>query len=223
MSSLQGYYGLKAPEKTPAHDGFEMAVYQKGVADDRGDQSPCSNPPLSHHRKCKSIGNGLSENGDLGESLLAAETKETESDNWFDKLRRRQKSENDFNVRTPEKLLKEESGGSCGFSATAGKGLALRPKAAAGRGGGSGTDSESGFPTNLGDYIVVDNSGGVRKSSSTPSFQDTDNSSVSSLWPTSKWSLKPDLQALSTAAITRPIFDGLPKPITGRRNKTAVD
>ena len=50
-----------------------------------------------------------------------------------------------------------------------------------------------------------------------------DTSGSSSIWPTSMWSLKPDLQALSSAAIGKPIFDGLPKPITGRKNKAALD
>ncbi|KAG6429379.1 hypothetical protein SASPL_107429 [Salvia splendens] len=55
---------------------------------------------------------------------------------------------------------------------------------------------------------------------STLSLMDTDISALSSLWETSKWSLKPDFQALSSAAL--PIFDGLPKPIS-RKNKAALD
>ncbi|KAE9445270.1 hypothetical protein C3L33_22832, partial [Rhododendron williamsianum] len=71
----------------------------------------------------------------------------------------------------------------------------------------------------------VDSLNLVRKSSSTSSLQDQENglSSSSSIWAPPKWNLKSDLQALSTAAITRPIFDGLPKPMTGRRNKAALD
>ncbi|KAL2557628.1 uncharacterized protein Fot_02367 [Forsythia ovata] len=58
----------------------------------------------------------------------------------------------------------------------------------------------------------------VRKSSSTSSLQDSDNCTSSSVRPVPKWSLKPDFQALSTAAI----FEGLPKPM-GRKNKAALD
>jgi hypothetical protein len=74
----------------------------------------------------------------------------------------------------------------------------------------------------MGDGFQTDSSsGGVRKSSSTSCLQDQDNCGSSSIWPSSMW--KPDLQALSTAAIGKPIFDGLPKPITSRRNKAALD
>ncbi|PKI36685.1 hypothetical protein CRG98_042915 [Punica granatum] len=76
----------------------------------------------------------------------------------------------------------------------------------------------------LGDLIGADSSlSSVRKSSSTSNLQDQETSSLSSIWPTPRWSMKPDLQSLSTAAITRPIFDGLPKPLTTRRNKAALD
>ncbi|CAH2073561.1 unnamed protein product [Thlaspi arvense] len=74
------------------------------------------------------------------------------------------------------------------------------------------------------DTPVPDSFGSVRKSSSASSLQDPDGNSSNgslSLWPTSKWSINPDL--LTPAAITSSIFDGLPKPLTGRRNKTAMD
>ncbi|PQQ07962.1 Peptidoglycan-binding lysin domain [Prunus yedoensis var. nudiflora] len=102
--------------------------------------------------------------------------------------------------------------------------LALRPKAA--NRTALGTDVEAGgmnpIPVGLGDSFITDGLSGVRKSSSTSNLQDHDSSSSAFIWSTSKWSLKPDLQAFSTAAIRKPIFDGLPKPITGRR-KAALD
>lgn len=233
MSSLQGYYGLKQKDRNALGEGCEMAVYHKGGAhylEDGpfGKPSPLSNPPLGLHRKSKSLANGLSENGDVDNTVSVARGIEGESDNWIDKLiRRRQKSEADFTKRTPEKLLKEDNSSSGGFSAVAGKGLALRPKAAASR---STADPDAGWPSPIPMGLVdssTDNYSGVRKSSSTPSFQDQDkdssSTSSSSIWPTTKWSLKSDLQALSTAAIAMPIFDGLPKPMTGRRNKAALD
>ncbi|XAR64020.1 hypothetical protein NMG60_11024215 [Bertholletia excelsa] len=231
MSSLQGYYGLKKVEKSPDSEGFEMAVYRKGgshyLEDVPFSQSPLSNPPLSHHRKCRSVANGFSlENSELADSIAAMEGREVNSDKGNEKLiRRRQKSEADF-TRTPEMLLKEDSSSGGGFSSITGKGLALRPKAASRT--ASGMDMEAGqmnpIPIGLGDSLVSETLNGVRKSSSTSSLQDQENAaSSSSIWPTSKWNLKPDLQALSSAAITRPIFDGLPKPITGWRNKAALD
>ncbi|PSR88325.1 LysM and putative peptidoglycan-binding domain-containing protein [Actinidia chinensis var. chinensis] len=235
MSKLQVYYGLKTTDQKPASEGFEMAVYRKGGSHYLEDgpfaqSSHLSNPPLSHHRKSRSIANGfLQDNSVLIGDMGVTEAKEIESDIWNEKLiRRRQKSEADFSSRTtPEMLLKEDNSGG-GFSTITGKGLALRPKAASRT--ASGVDADANLvnpviPLSFGDSLVADGINGVRKSSSTSSLQDQESNGISSsIWPTSKWSLKPDLQAFSTAAIiTRPIFDGLPKPITGRRNKAALD
>lgn len=222
MSSLQGYYGLKPPDQKAASEGFEMAVYRKGGSHYLEDvpfyKSSLSNPPLSLQRKSKSVANGfMSENGVPASHLS---TQDTRDNGWFEKLvRRRQKSETDFS-RTPEKLLKEDNSNSGWFSAVAGKGLALRPKSA--NRTLSGADAEassiSPIPIGLGDSFLNDSASVVRKSSSTSNLQDSDSGTLSSLW-----NLKPDFQAISTAAITKPIFDGLPKPITGRRNKAALD
>lgn len=215
---------LQLPDQKSTPQGFEMSMYREG-------DGHHSNPPLSHHRKCKSLAYGLSlANGNLSKDLLLAE--DTESEKWIEKLvRRRQKPEADFNSPpTPEKLLKDDSNSGASFSATAGKGAAaLRIKAAS----RAAEAAEAGWPSNIGiglwDSFVAASTSGVRKSSSTPSFQDSDgsgSSACSSIWPAaSKWSsLKPDLQALSSAALARPILDGLANnPITGRRNKTAVD
>ncbi|XVE92911.1 hypothetical protein REPUB_Repub01dG0144300 [Reevesia pubescens] len=232
MSSLQGYYGLKPPEKKTISEGFEMAVYRKGDAHYLEDgpflKPSASDPPLKLHRKSRSVANGfVDENGEVIVDILsAAEAKEGELDKSNEKLiRRRQKSEADFTARTPERLLKEDNTSGGGFSTITGKGLALRSNAASRT--NSGADAEvSGFnptPTGLGDDYVVDGFSVVRKSSSTSSLQDQDSGSLSSLWPASRWSLKPDLQALSTVGITRPIFDGLPRPMSGRKNKAALD
>ncbi|KAM7272008.1 hypothetical protein ACFE04_031222 [Oxalis oulophora] len=115
----------------------------------------------------------------------------------------------------------DNPGGGSGFSTITGRGLALRNKAA------SKTDltADGDMPVQLGvgDPNLLDGFISVRKSSSTSSLQEQESSSNGSVWPTSKWSLKTDLQALSTSAIARPIFDALPKPITGRKNKAALD
>ncbi|XP_059278149.1 uncharacterized protein LOC132032529 [Lycium ferocissimum] len=212
MSTLQGYYGLKPPDQKAASEGFEMAVYRKGgshyLEDGPFYKSSHSNPPLSLQRKSKSVANGfMSENGDPTQ-----DTRENGSDRWFAKLvRRRQKSETDF-TRTPEMLLKEDNSNSGWFSAVTGKGLALRPKSA--NRTLSGADAEansiSPIPFGLGDSLLNNSASVVRKSSSTSNLQDSDSGTLSSLW-----NLKPDFQAISTSAI--------PKPITGRRNKAALD
>ncbi|KAI3730404.1 hypothetical protein L1987_61574 [Smallanthus sonchifolius] len=113
----------------------------------------------------------------------------------------------------------------------AGKGLALRPTAAS-RTSNDPDGLQNMPPLKLGDSVISDTSNVVKKSSSSPSFHDSYNNSnsnsnnytsISSILQTSVLSLTADLQALSTAAITRPIFDGLPKPMSGRKNKAAID
>ncbi|KAE8672723.1 Detected protein of confused Function [Hibiscus syriacus] len=233
MNSLQGYYGLKPPQKSVSSEGFEMAVYRKGESHDLEDGSSLRlssyyDPPLRLQRKIRSVTNGFyDKNGEITADILSAgEAKDGDPDKSNDKLiRRRQKSEADFTARTPERLLKEDNNNSGGFSTITAKGLAQRSKAATRT--NVGADAELfGFntaPTDLGDGYVVDGFATVRKSSSASSLQDQENGSLSSLWAASKWNLKPDLQALSTVSITMPMFDGLPKPISARKNKAALD
>ena len=233
MSTLQKFYGLQSPNLKDTAEGTEMSVYKTGSSDYFDDElllktSPISGPPSNHHQNSRNSVNGfLPENGQVVEHWNLAEPGDGEGEKSDEKpVRRRPKPEVDSGAGTPERLLKgENSGGSSGFSASTGKGLAMRPKSA------SRTtlfsDSESGWlnsiPVGLGDSIIADGLSAVRKSSSTSSLKDQETNNSTSAWPTSKWSLKPDLQSLSTAAITRPIFDGLPKPISGRRNKAALD
>ncbi|XP_021908269.1 uncharacterized protein LOC110822448 isoform X1 [Carica papaya] len=233
MSTLQSYYGLKSSNHKDAAEGTEMAVYRttsSGYLDDGllPKASPMSDSNSNLSFRPRNLSNGfLLENGAASEFASLADAGDGEAEKSSEKsVRRRQKAEPDSNFCTPETLLKEENGsGSSGFCAVTGKGLAMRPKSASRS--ALVTDSDSGWlnsiPVGLGDSIIIDNPVGVRKSSSTSSLQDQDGGNVSSLWSTSKWSLKPDLQAFSTVAITRPIFDGLPKPITGRRGKAALD
>ncbi|KAG7018054.1 hypothetical protein SDJN02_19920 [Cucurbita argyrosperma subsp. argyrosperma] len=224
MSSLQGYYGLKPlDQKSKIDGGYEMAVYGKGGSHYLEDVPVSGTPDLltHHHRKTKSLVNGfLGEKGDLTD-LQSVEAGDGDP-KWNDKLiRRRLKSVADFS-HTPEMLLKDDnsSGASNGFSSNAGKGLAQRPKTSSRT--NLASDNDLGLipiPIGLGDSFVA--ADGVRKSSSTSSLPDQENGITSSIWSASKWSLKPDLQAIST--VSRPIFDGLPIPLTGRRNKAALD
>ncbi|KAK0574873.1 hypothetical protein LWI29_030332 [Acer saccharum] len=223
MSSLQGFYGLRPMNQTTTSEGFEMAICRKGESKYFEDSpflwpSPGVNLPLVSRQKSRSLANGLVDhNGELADKIPVPYFGESDSGKRNEKpVRRRQKSEDDFTSRTPEMLLKEENSIVSGFSGLTGKGLALRAKSA------SRTASPAdGVGGGLGDYLLAC---GVRKSSSMSSLHDSDgSSSSSSVWPSSMWSLKPDLQALSSVAITKPIFDGLPKPITGRRNKAAID
>ncbi|KAG6396854.1 hypothetical protein SASPL_143011 [Salvia splendens] len=230
MSRMQ-YYGLRSADIKGAGEGCEMAMYKKGGAHYLEDgpllKSSISSPPLSHYRKSKSAADCLdSENGSLIDQDFLQGPESNGSAELIDKLvKRRQKSEADFTSRSTEKLLKEENSNGTAVSAITGKGLALRPKSS-GRTVSLGADGEAGgfkpIPIGLGDAFLNDDVNGVKKSSSVSSLQDSDNSALSSIWPTSKWSLKQDFQALSAAAMTSPIFDGLPKP-SNWRSKAAVD
>ncbi|CAN8256884.1 unnamed protein product [Cochlearia groenlandica] len=214
MNSLQGgcletgrNYNTKASDRFFSSNGDNQ--YLKPF--------PSTNTPLNHHRKSKSLVSTLFE--EVNKSPDNNTSQATLSHKF---IRRRQKSEADFTSRTPELLLKEENGSSNGgFSSIAGKGLALRSKASCRT--NLSAESETGpVPISLMDAPPVpDRFCNVRKSLSTPSLQEPDGNGSLSLWPSSKWSLKPDL--LTPAAITSSIFDGLPKPLTGRRNKTALD
>ncbi|CAI8605285.1 unnamed protein product [Vicia faba] len=213
MSSLQGYYGLQVLPNSSENGSSSK-------------NTPMSDRPLSRHRKSKSLVNViLEEIMEKDGTAPAGETWELNSDKWNDKFaQRRQKSVADF-TRIPELILREDVGSSGGLPSRTGKGLALRQKAAS-RTAVTNDSESNGFtpvPMVTGDGLQTDSSSGVRKSSSTSCLQEQENSCSSSIWPSSMWNLKPDLQALSTAAIGKPIFDGLPKPLTGRRNKAALD
>ncbi|KAL1213350.1 hypothetical protein V5N11_025893 [Cardamine amara subsp. amara] len=226
MNSLQGYYGLK-PKNRRASEVFEMAIHKKEASHLQDNDQyltpfPATSTPLSHHRKSRSLVDAVIAEVNQSSNPSKAGGGETNSDK---PMRRRQKSEADFSSRTPELLLKAENRSSNGgVSAITGKGLALRSKAASRN--NLSADTEAGnvnpVPINLMDAPAGDNFSSVRKSFSASSLQEPDcNRSGSSLWPTTNWTLKPDL--LTQAAMASSIFDGLPKPLTGRRNKKAVD
>ncbi|XP_010933281.2 uncharacterized protein [Elaeis guineensis] len=212
MSSLQGYYGLTRPKSAPRPEGTEEVVYKTGRSlclenKQFPGESPISDPLHSWNWRTRSVANGFSlENGEVVEDKIV-EAEAVDNSEAERSIRRRQKSDAFPSRQTPELLLEDSSGEFTGRTA---KGLALRPKS------GSRTDMDMGHQNGVsfGDSMAGGFSA-VRKSSSTSSLQDADNSS-SSIWSTSKWTLKPEVLA-------RPLFDGLPKPIAARRNKAARD
>lgn len=160
-----------------------------------------------HHRKARSISTSFPVvNGD----------ESWETDDAEKQIRRRQKADIELTA------WEDNSGG---LSArAAGQGLALRPKS------GSRPDMNSSQQDLLAAGLVPSYGDGlqaVRKSSSTPEFQDSDNS-IASVWLRSKWNLKPDaftlpLQIMLLDSLPKPLFDNLPKPIAAWRNKAARD
>ncbi|RWV90501.1 hypothetical protein BHE74_00053992 [Ensete ventricosum] len=150
----------------------------------------------------RSLMNGFSlEKGDITEEEAVFEAWENSDIERC--IRRRQKTD------TPELFLEDSNGG---FTGRTGKGIAPRPKS------GYRIDTDVGrlSPLPIGDYVKNEGLASVRKSSSTSCLQSQDLDNISSMWLMSKWSLKSDVLA-------RPIFDGLPKSMTVRRNKAARD
>lgn len=226
MSILQKYYGLQPPSDNSVTEGIEMAVYGTSTSNDFNDgmllKASSISELLSNCRlkSGRSADNFFAENKAMTDTMSLVGSGDAENEKSSEKaFRRRQKSEADFRAGT---LKEENGGGNSGFSPITGKSLAMRSNKAASR-TSLPSDPEAGrlntIPVGLGDSILTDGLAGIYRSSSVSSLQDQDNSS--SFWQ-SRWSLKPDLQALSTVAIARPILDSLPKPIAGRR-KTALD
>ncbi|KAE8691448.1 Peptidoglycan-binding LysM domain-containing protein, putative isoform 2 [Hibiscus syriacus] len=222
MSSLQGYYGLKATEKGTMSEVLEMALYRKGEAD-YVDDGLLSHPHLRLKRKSRSVANGFySENGEILVDIMAAgEDRDSESQRPNDKLiRRPQKSEADFTAR----LLKEEnSNNGGGFSLS--KRLTLKSKSGSRMNSGTVADGEmtrfNPATTIEEDEYVIDGFE-VRKSSSASCLHDHQDNSCSIGSSSLTSLLLMDLQGLSTAGITRPIFDGFTN-MSARKNKAALD
>lgn len=223
MISLQDYYGIESPNGENAPEGLEMAVYNGGAHQMQDDPFPkassATGQALGCQRKSKSAANGfVCENAQESDDVPVSEAKETDFDKWNEKLiRRRQKSEANLSSKPSELLLKEDNSNGGGFSAITGKGLALRANAASRTNSVGETDAGWLIPVGLHESFSADVSSGVRKSSSASSLHHNGSSPI---WPTSKCTQS---QALSGATSTRPIFDGLPKPTTTRRNKAALD
>ncbi|WOL16871.1 hypothetical protein Cni_G25659 [Canna indica] len=195
MSNLQAYYGLAPLPNSPVLEGTEMPVHRSNGRR-LDDEFLPTEPP-----------NGFSQkNG--GITKVKANLETAEGNEIEKSIRRRQKNDVNLSFGTPEMLLKEDN--SNGFSGSKGKSLAVRPKS------GSRTDTDMVYQNAIsnGDSSLTDGFVSVRKSSSTSSLQESENSS--STWLTSKWSLKPEVLA-------KPLFDGLPKPITAWMNKAALD
>ncbi|CAL4912158.1 unnamed protein product [Urochloa decumbens] len=150
------------------------------------------------HRKARSLSSSFSlENGDGN----------WEADEAEKPIRRRQKADAELTTR-------EDNGG--GLLARAGQGLAMRPKC------GSRADMNSSQQDLLATWMPSYGDGlhAVKKSSSTPEFQDSDSISIASVWLKSKWNLKPDAFTLT---LPLPLFDGIPKPLFDSIPKPLLD
>ncbi|KAG6483917.1 uncharacterized protein LOC122016115 [Zingiber officinale] len=209
MSSLQAYYGLATPpKKSPVVEGRDLAAYRRNcLADDLVlTKPPLSDPIPSRHRKTRSLVNEIPM--EVGETTGSKAVIEATENNEIEKsIRRRQKNDSIPSLCSPDLLLEDNSSG---FQGRKGKSLAMRPKL------GSRTDTDMSHSNAVpdGESSIVNGLISVRKSSSTSDLQNSESSSF--VWPTSKWTLKPEVLAW-------PLFDALPKPTTAKKNKAALD
>ncbi|GJN09342.1 hypothetical protein PR202_ga27342 [Eleusine coracana subsp. coracana] len=180
------------------------------LTDDGTEMTACTK---GLHRKARSLSDGFSiVNGDPTREVDDSEKP----------IRRRQKADYELTA-------KEDN--ASGLPARAGQRLALRPKS------GSRPEMNNGSQQDLvaaGMLSYMDGLQSVRKSSSTPEFQDADNTSIASVWLRSTWSLKPDAFTLPLPlfdgipkplldSIPKPFFDSISNPIAAWRNKAAKD
>ncbi|KAE9588305.1 putative LysM domain-containing protein [Lupinus albus] len=228
MTILQKYYGLRSLKSTDTFEGTEMAAYTSVSSDHSSDEwLPKASPILdfqsdNYPKSTNLVYDLLTGNNEVPEYVPLSEIGDVGGEKSDEKsVRRRQKAEVDGGDGSPERILKEgnSSGSSNGFSST-GKPLSGRTKSASRA--VLFPESESGWldsiAVGLGESILTNGFSGVRKSSSAMSLREQERNNSATVWPP-RWSLKPDLQA----AISKPIFDGLPIPITARRGKTALD
>ncbi|KAG6575718.1 LysM and putative peptidoglycan-binding domain-containing protein 2, partial [Cucurbita argyrosperma subsp. sororia] len=232
---------LKAPSE--AHHAnipttSETTAYRKGEFNHGGTTTTTTthpmlasshNPHQNRHRKSRSFADGFHFENVEFTDIISAPCGAIDSTKGSEKLvRRRQKSMADFSIAADSVFNKTYiSNGEC-FSMTT-KNLDVRLD------GGSRINATSNGVTEVSKLtpILTDDVGGGsfmgsngmmiggRRSSSTCNLQDTEKgNSSSSMWSTS-WSLKTDLQALSTAMVTKSIFDGLPRSTT--RYKASMD
>ncbi|CAK8532306.1 unnamed protein product [Lathyrus sativus] len=218
MTILQKYYGLDSSSSRDTSGETEMAIYTSSTSDHSRDEwLPKPSPIPSHHSKStNSTFDLLTGNDEVSEYVPFSFTDigDGVSDKSDEKsVRRRQKADVDNGGSTPERILKEgnNSNGSNGSgSSSTGKAFSLRPKSASRASLFSESDSGwlDSIPVGFGESIFTDGLSGVRKSSSASSLREQEKyNSAATAWPT----------------ISKPIFDGLPIPITGRRSKTALD
>lgn len=213
----------------------EMTAYRKGEVDQLGAHPMLAsslNPDGSCHRKSRSFANGFPfENIELTD-VITSPTGATDSIKGGEQLvRRRQKSMADFSTATESISNKTYTSNNSECLSMIRKSLDVRLKGAAAartNAASNGVNEVSKLTPNLtddvgGDSFMSNRILGGRRSSSTCNLQEAEKGhSSSSMWSTSSWSLKTDLQALSSAMVTKSIFEGLPKSAS-TRYKASMD
>jgi len=207
MSTLQRYYGLSSQKGSAMDCSTEMSVYRKG-----GFQSNLSETLLSSSAAPGTKGtDGSWEYEEPVNRLSSANGANGNKSNGVPKpkqdasMRRRQKAEAESNrtdiqddfLADPIKAIKS-----------------LLPRPISSIRLNMDTGSPDSSQKSSISFLNLNGFKSVRKSPSAPSFADAENGV--SMWSSSKWTFNHE-------SFTRPLLDGLPKPVSGRRMKTALD
>ncbi|KAL6873977.1 hypothetical protein ACP4OV_014059 [Aristida adscensionis] len=206
MSTLQRYYGLTSQKENTMDCSTEMSVYSKGSLQSISEPLINSSSAPRAHSTNHSWGyedpvNGFSAtNGDPGAMNNGANRLKQDGS-----VRRRQKVEADYQSNTtntqddfltdPLKVIKS---------------LLPRPIS------NIRLNMDTGNPdsTQKSNISFLNGFKSVRKSPSAPNFADAENGIP--MWSSSKWTFNHE-------SFTRPLLDGLQKPVSARRTKTALD
>jgi len=204
MSTLQRYYGLSSQKGSAMDCSTEMSVYRKG-----GFQSNLSETLLSSSAAPGT--NGTDGSWEYEESVnrfSSANGANGNKSNGVPKprqdasMRRRQKAEAESNTTdTQDDFLADPI--------KAIKSLLPRPISSIRLNMDTGSPDSSKKSSIS--FLNFNGFKSVRKSPSAPSFADAENGVSSSTW------------TFKHESFTRPLLDGLPKPVSGRRMKTALD
>ncbi|XP_038899497.1 uncharacterized protein LOC120086775 [Benincasa hispida] len=219
---------LQATHQTNIPAICEMTAYRKGEFDHLGAHPLLASSPNlrgGRHRKSRSFANGFPFENVEFTDVVTAQNGTTDSIKGGEKrVRRRQKSMADFSTATESISNKTYASNNGDCLSLTRKSLEVRLKGALARtnaAASNGVTEVSKLTPNLTDDLGGDSF--MRRSSSTCNLQEVEKgNSSSSMWSTSSWSLKTDLQALSSAKVTKSIFEGLPKP-GSTRYKASMD
>nr|CAB3469122.1 unnamed protein product [Digitaria exilis] len=200
MSTLQRYYGISSQKENTMDCSTEMSVYHKSsFQSSLGETLLSSSAALDRSWEFEEQVNGFSSaNGAHGNRSNGVSKPKQDAS-----MRRRQKLEAESNsTNAQDDFLADPI--------KAIKSLLPRPISSI------RVNMDTGGPDSSQNSNISFLSGFkyVRKSPSIPSLSDAENGASS--WSGSKWTFNHE-------SFTRPLLDGLPKPVSARRMKTALD
>ncbi|CAL5040720.1 unnamed protein product [Urochloa decumbens] len=205
MSTLQRYYGLSSQKGNTTDCSTEMSVYRKGSFESSLSETLLSSSAAPGTKgadrswEYEELVNGFSSANGASENKSDGVPKPKQDAS----VRRRQKVEAESNTTdTQDDFLADPI--------KAIKSLLPRPISSI----RLNIDTSSPDSSQKSNVSFLNGFKSVRKSPSAPNFADAENGV--SMWSSSKWTFNHE-------SFTRPLLDGLPKPASTRRMKTALD